>query len=289
MQGDAPVRNRVVMLDRGGTGKLRLLVNVERLGEEAKPGEMRTLVTLRDADLRRQLELQLDLSTRLTAIGRLTGGVAHEIKNPLNAMALHLEVLKSKLEPDDPEIGVISKEIKRLDHVVKTFLNFSKPVEMVNQPVDLSALAKEIAGLVGVEAKAKGVTLETDLERPEWLNGDPDLLKQAVLNLALNAIEAMPGGGTLRLKTGEADGDCLLEVADTGSGIAREIQDKIFNLYFSTKKQGSGIGLAMTFRVVHLHRGNISVSSEAGAGAAFHLRFPALSVYEEEVARRAHR
>ena len=125
--------------------------------------DMGTLVTLRDVESRRQLEQQLDFSSRLAAISRLTGGVAHEIKNPLNAMALHLEVLKGKLDGQQPEIEVIGREIKRLDSVVKTFLNFNRPVDLNYKPIDLNELVKQVLALVSVDANAKNIALKTVL------------------------------------------------------------------------------------------------------------------------------
>ena len=290
--GDA-LKNQEALIDcqvtypRGNAEKTRLLVNLEILNTNSG-GPAGALLRLKDSESRRQLEMQIDVSTRLAAISRLTGGVAHEIKNPLNAMALHLEVLKSKLGPEDPEIDVISKEIRRLDHVVKTFLNFNKPVELQTKPLDLSALAVELVDLIGPEARMNKIQVETSLAKPKWINGDSDLLKQALLNLVVNALEAMGEGGTLTIGTSDADGECQVEITDTGPGIPPEIHDKVFNLYFSTKKSGSGIGLAMTFRVVQLHSGTIDLSSQSGGGTSFRLRFPALSIHEEEVARRAY-
>ncbi len=282
-----PLRDEAITLESNAAGKLRVLVNLEILGGEG--GDKGTLITMRDADTRRQLALQLDVATRLAAISRLTGGVAHEIKNPLNAMAVHLEVLKSKLEVDDPEIDVISKEIKRLDRVVKTFLNFNKPLDVQVQPLDLSALAMEVVDLVMPEARSRSVALVTSLDTPHWISGDADLLKQVLLNLVMNAIEAMEGGGSLTLRTEEAGAECLIEISDTGIGIPPDIQDKIYNLYFSTKKTGSGIGLAMVFRVVQLHGGTINLHSEAGKGASFRLLFPAVGANDAELAsRQAH-
>ena len=267
--------------------KMKILVSLELLNTN-QGGSAGALLRLKDCETRRQLELQIDVSTRLAAISRLTGGVAHEIKNPLNAMALHLEVLKSQMEPGNAEVEVISKEIKRLDNVVKTFLNFNQPIELQAKPLDLSVLAAEIVDLIVPEARLHGFDVVTSFDKPEWVNGDSDLLKQAFLNLVINAMEAMDDGGVLSIRTSGTGAECLIEIADSGPGIPPEIQQKIFNLYFTTKKTGSGIGLAMTFRVVQLHSGSIDLASEPGQGTRFQLRFPALSLQEEEVARRAY-
>jgi PAS domain S-box-containing protein len=274
-------RDHLITLGNTVSNRIRALVSIEPL-ETAAGGNVGTLITLRDADTRRQLELQLDVSSRLAAVSRLTSGVAHEIKNPLNAMALHLEMLRSKLDDASPEVDVISREIKRLDHVVKTFLSFNKPLELHMDSINLSALAEEIASLVEPDAKVKRVTVQTRFAEDVWINGDRDLIHQAVLNVVVNGIEAMTDGGELTVATDTARGECAVVITDTGPGIPPEVQDKIFNLYYSTKQNGSGIGLAMTFRVVQMHGGTIDLVSEQGKGASFRLRFAKLTRQGDE-------
>lgn len=274
-----PFRDRPAIIERPGLPPARLLVSVELL--ENLPGlhQLGTLITLRDVESRRRLQNQIDVSTRLTAIGRLTGGVAHEIKNPLNAIALHLEILKAKLAGVDavgPELDVIEREIGRLDRVVKTFLDFTRPVELKLRGVDLAELLREVIALVTPEATKVGVQIEFRANsEPALVEADHDLLKQAVLNVVMNGIEAMPKGGRLRLELRRGSEEHELLIADEGPGIPEELRDKIFNLYFTTKPGGTGIGLAMTFRVIHLHNGTIDFTSELGQGAAFHIRLPA--------------
>ncbi len=223
---------------------------------------------------------QLDVASRLAAISRLTGGVAHEMKNPLNAIALRLDFLRAKLGAPEEElnrdIDVLAKEIARLDRVVKTFLDFSRPVEVHFENVDLAALTREVADLMTPPARVAHVEVEVDApDSPVILRGDADLLKQAVLNLVTNAIEAMHDGGLLRLATASNNGSISLEVADTGPGIPEEQRDRVFQLYFTTKGTGSGIGLALTYRAVQLHNGTIAFDSEEGRGTTFRLQFPA--------------
>jgi PAS domain S-box-containing protein len=265
-----------------GSGNVRLLVSVEVLRKSPRQDQMGTLVKLRDVDSRHQLERQLDISSRLAAISRLTGGVAHEIKNPLNAMALHLEVLRSRLETEQPEVEVIAREIRRLDNVVKTFLTFNRPIELQAVPIDLDQVLQQVMALVSVHAEAKNIQIETKLIGKLWLNGDPDLLKQAILNVVNNGLEAMSEGGKLEIHTEWIGDDCQIRVTDGGPGIPADIQDRIFNLYFTTKPQGSGIGLATTFRVVQLHSGTIDFVSEPGRGTTFRLRFPGMADYHGE-------
>jgi PAS domain S-box-containing protein len=275
-----PLKDLALALERDGAS-VRLLVNVEML--EAFPGQQRigTLVTLRDAETRRQIQSQLDVSARLAAISRLTGGVAHEIKNPLQAITVHLELLRSKLAGETdvvaPEIETIAREIQRLDRVVKTFLDFTRPIELKMRDLEMETLAREVAALEGPSAGQQGVRIELDAEPGEILvHGDPDLLKQAILNVVVNGVEAMKGGGRLGIELRQEGGECRLSISDEGVGIPPEIREKIFNLYYSTKGKGSGIGLAMTYRVVQLHNGTIDFTSEVGKGTTFRLRFPAI-------------
>ncbi len=224
---------------------------------------------------------QFDVASRLAAISRISGGVAHEIKNPLNAIALRLDLLRAHAEAQDgemiPEIDVLSKEVRRLDRVVKTFLDFSRPLEVRFAEVDLGALAGEVANLMTPQAKLAGVEVQFEAPaEPALIRGDADLLKQTILNLVTNALEVMKNGGHLRLKVERAGDFIVAEVADDGPGIPVEVRDKVFQLYFTTKERGSGIGLALTYRAVQLHNGTVDFTSEIGRGTTFRLQFPAL-------------
>ena len=224
---------------------------------------------------------QLDVATRLAAISKLTGSVAHEIKNPLNAISLHLDLLRAKLGGAEPEltqeIDILSKEVLRLDRVVKTFLDFSKPLEVHFEEVDLSEVAREIVELMTPSARLARITLELDTPpEPVCARADPDMIRQAVLNLVNNAMEAMKTGGLIRVTAGRSEGAVTLEVADSGPGIPVDLRDKVFQLYFTTKTRGSGIGLALTYRAVQLHNGTIVFTSEEGRGTTFRLQFPAM-------------
>jgi PAS domain S-box-containing protein len=276
------VHNQAVTIPPEAGGATRLLVTVEILRRASSQDNIGTLITLRDVESRRQLEVQLGISSRLAAISRLTSGVAHEIKNPLNAMALHLEVLKNKLEVQEPELDVIAREIKRLDNVVKTFLNFNKPIVLQARPIDLNRVVGQVLALVSADTEARKIEMQSALNGRLWINGDPDLLQQAILNVVNNGIEAMRGGGQLTVQTEWSGNECRVTIRDAGPGIAPEIQDRIFNLYFTTKEQGTGIGLATTFRVVQLHSGTIDFVSEQGKGTTFRLRFPGMMDYQGE-------
>lgn len=260
----------------------RVLLRVEAL-EDRRGRAAGTLITFRDAESRLLLEGQLSLSSRLAAISRVTGGVAHEIKNPLNAIALHLEVLRAQLESSEeaeaagPEIAIISREIARLDRVVKTFLDFTRPVSLTMANMSLADVVRDVGELVRPQAEIRRVDVRVSNNGGRLLIwGDRDTLKQAILNVVLNAFDAMPNGGQLEIETRHTGDGCLLIIRDNGVGIPEPVRDKIFNLYFSTKGNGSGIGLAMTFQVMQLHNGTIDFNSEPGKGTTFRLLFPAV-------------
>ena len=225
---------------------------------------------------------ELDVASRLTAISRITGGVAHEIKNPLNAISLRLDLLRARAEAASeeeliPEIDILTREVRRLDRVVKTFLDFSRPVEVKFTEVDLAALAAETVHLVAPQTEAAGVDVHFTTSGPMALvRGDADMLRQALLNLITNAIEAMKDGGSLRVSVEHTGRSVILEIQDTGMGIPPEMREKVFQLYFTTKDKGSGIGLAMTYRAVQLHNGTVEFWSESGKGTTFRIQFPAL-------------
>ncbi len=222
------------------------------------------------------------LSKRVTALGRLTAGVAHEVKNPLNAMTIHLELLRNKIESGKPaadvrsHLDIIGHEIKRLDSVVQGFLKFARPEDMRLERVSLAALASDVAQSIRAEAEAGRVTVEASAaDRALEVDADPAMLRQALLNLAMNALQAMPHGGTLRFTTEAGrDGRALLKVRDTGTGIPPEQLARVFDLYFTTKAGGSGIGLSMVFRTVQLHHGDIDVESTPGTGTTFTIALP---------------
>jgi signal transduction histidine kinase len=232
-----------------------------------------------DAGTRRHIEGQIALARRLTAINSLTERVAHEIKNPLNSIALRLEMLRSQVAGEESgtesEIAILSEEVTRLDRVVRTFLDFSRPVEMALQDVDLAEVVAEIVHLLEPEAERGGIRMR--YARPSTavvVNGDSGLLRQAVMNVAVNAIEAMAGGGSLTFEIAANPETCTLAITDTGPGIPPESREKIFQLYYTTKSHGSGMGLAMTFRAVQLHGGTIEIESEVGRGTTFRLTLP---------------
>jgi len=237
------------------------------------------LLTLRDFESLQRLETQLNYATKLAALSRITSGVAHEVKNPLHAMVLHLELLHAKLEAGlDPRthIDILTSEVNRLNRVVQTFLDFTRPVELKLHTVDANTLVREVM-LLAADASAKGIEVVEHYEQgPLRIKADADMLKQALLNIVINGCQAMPKGGRLIVATArDHDGQVHIAVSDQGPGIPEEDREKIFNLYFTTKPQGSGIGLAQAFRAVQLHNGRIEVDSKVGVGTRFRMILPA--------------
>jgi signal transduction histidine kinase/PAS domain-containing protein len=267
---------------------------------------MGVMLTARNVAYLTQVQSTLRYSRKLTALGKLSAGVAHEVKNPLNAMMIHLELLRQKLSggglrqraapPVGDETGpaavlvappvdvssavehvnVIGAEIKRLDQVLQGFLKFARPEDLQLQPVRIGELIAEVAGVLDAEAEKAGVRLETECppEVPD-VNGDAAMLRQALLNLGINATQAMPSGGVLRFKACvRGDHQVEVTVEDTGLGIKPEHLQRIFDLYFTTREKGSGIGLSMVYRTVQLHDGEIEVHSTPGVGTTFRLLLP---------------
>src|SRR5215471_7574381 len=237
------------------------------------------LLTLRDAESVHRIEDEIELSRRLAAIGRLTSGVAHEVKNPINAIVVHLEVLRQKLHQIDPDtrrhMDVIGSEIRRLDRVVQTLVDFTRPVDLRLTETDLNRLVADVVMLASPAAEKHRVGIERQAsQEPLPARIDADLVKQAILNIVLNGVQAMPEGGKLRIVTRREGDGALITIRDQGPGIPTDIRDKVFNLYFTTKKGGSGIGLAMAYRVVQLHHGSVEFSSDDGHGTTFFLRLP---------------
>jgi signal transduction histidine kinase len=259
-----------------------------------------------------RMQSTLAYSRKLVALGRLTAGIAHEVKNPLNAMIIHLELLRTKIRATQaapqPEavaaaggmlglgpnrtqalptpvqgalehVSIIESEIRRLDEVVQGFLKFTRPEDLRLQPVKVNALMDEILPIIETEASKHNVKVTVDVPQGvPAVNGDSAMLRQAFLNLAINACQAMPNGGSLRLKSGPSSrGRVEVLVQDTGVGIAPEHLSKIFNLYFTTKERGTGIGLSMVYRIIQMHDGEVEVQSTPGRGTTFRVLLPRAS------------
>ena len=257
----------------------RIELSLDFIHEDRSRTGLGALLTLHDQESVEVIESELELSRRMAAIGRLTSGVGHEVKNPINAIVVHLELLKHKLgssgTPANKHLDIIDSEIHRLDRVVQTLVDFSRPVEVKLVDYDLRTIVADVVTLAGAELSTRQVMLTNSApSHPMLVKVDVDLLKQAVLNVIQNGAQAMPEGGKLEVAIVEDGKSAVIKVRDEGEGISDELQAKIFDLYFTTKKGGSGIGLAMTYRILQLHHGSIDVQSELGRGSVFQLRIP---------------
>jgi signal transduction histidine kinase len=260
------------------TGR-KVQASVDFIFDDTTSRGLGALLTLHDLESVEAIESELELSRRMSAIGRLTSGVGHEVKNPINAIVVHVELLKSKLTgasaPATRHLEVIEAEIHRLDRVVQLLVDFSRPVELRLREQDLKEVIDDVLTLSTAELSTHNVILESHLpNKPLYVNVDSDLIKQAALNVIQNGAQAMPEGGTLRVVLEEQRKFAVLRIADQGPGIPEEIRERIFDLYFTTKTGGSGIGLAMTYRILQLHYGSIELESNPGRGTEFLLRIP---------------
>ncbi|HKV04181.1 MAG TPA: ATP-binding protein [Candidatus Acidoferrales bacterium] len=270
-----PADSREVTLEGSG-GPQRMGVSVQVIREQGT--RMGTLMTLRDVESIERIGSQLQVSERLAALGRVTAGVAHEVKNPLNSMRLWLEVLKANM-PVDPEpqqaVKMLDSEIDRLDRAVKTFLNFTKPVEINLEETNLRALMDEVLDAARPAIEKAGLSLRADMPADfPRVRVDHQLIHQAVLNLLLNACDFTDPGGRITLSLRRNGEFAVIAVEDTGRGIPADDQKKIFQLFFTTRPGGTGIGLANAFRFVQLHNGRIEFESEAGRGTTFRVELP---------------
>jgi len=260
----------------GSAGPRRTGVTVQVVREHGV--RMGTLVTLRDVGSLERIGSQLQLSERMAVLGRQTAGVAHEVKNPLNSMRLWLEVLKANM-PVEPEpqqaVKMLDSEIDRLDRAVKTFLNFTRPVELKLEEVELRSVVEEVLDASRPAALQAGLLLEghTSSDVPGVL-ADRQLIHQALLNLVLNGCDFTDRGGKVTVSLNRASEFAVITVEDSGRGISPADQKKIFQLFFTTRPGGSGIGLANTFRFVQLHEGRIEFESELGRGTTFRIELP---------------
>jgi len=286
----------------GGEASERLMMSHTVTG---KNGDLvGIMLVVRNLEYLSQVQSTIRYSRKLAALGRLSAGVAHEVKNPLNAMMIHLELLRHQFMPATSSraasagragaaagvatvappvdtsqamqhVEIIASEIRRLDEVVQEFLKFSRPEDLKLQPVRLAALFDEILPIVRPEADRAGVQVIVESDGLPDVNGDPVMLRQAFLNLALNACQAMPNGGTLHIQCQSTRNRRVsVSFVDTGVGIRPENLPRIFDLYFTTKEKGSGIGLSMVYRTIQMHDGEIEVQSTPGSGTTFHILLP---------------
>jgi len=265
----------------GVTGVLSQMERNQRLRYEEAIGRLddshRKLKE--QTDILFQTEEQLRRADRLSALGELSAGMAHEIRNPLGSIKGAVEIIKDDYSPEEAKyefIQILLKESDRLNQIVQEFLGFARPKNPEFHFVDLNEAIESVLTLTAQEARKARVQVQKKLDPSIGKrNLDGGLLKQAILNLILNAIQAMPDGGVLTVSSSLAAGAVEVRVTDTGTGISEENRKKLFSPFFTTKKNGTGLGLAITYRIIENHRGTIDVASEPGKGTTFLVRIPA--------------
>jgi signal transduction histidine kinase len=232
---------------------------------------------------KRELARRAQVTEKLAAVGTMTAGLSHEIRNPLNGAALQLSVLERRVRklPEAQQgpllepLSLVRDEIRRLDHILEDFLQFARPREFKPEPVEVESLLRRVVDLLGNQAELRKVRLELEGPVPSSrLPGEEERLRQVLINLALNALEATPPGGQVRLSAGEDSEGMWLRVEDTGPGVPVEIRDRIFEPFFTTKAQGSGLGLSIVHAIVAQHGGTLEVGEAPEGGARFVLRLP---------------
>jgi len=227
------------------------------------------------------LEIEVLHRERLSALGNLAATVAHEIRNPLNAISMGLQRLKVEFQPTDDQeqysrvTELMLGEVHRLNSIVEQFLSLARPLEIKPEALRVQDVLNELATLVEGEAQQSKVQIRV-VAPPTLppLKADREYLRQTLLNLVLNGLQAMPKGGTLTLKANTSNGNFLISVTDTGIGIAPENRRRIFEPYFTTKAKGSGLGLAIARRIIDAHGGTITVFSETDQGCCFQIALP---------------
>jgi signal transduction histidine kinase len=271
-------------------GGRRIQVSLDFVQE--KTSQIGALVIMRDTESVRRIGDEIEMSRRLSASGRLTRGVAHEVKNPINAIVLHLQLLQNKLAKQEPDtlrhMDIIDSEIRRLDRVVQTLVDFTRPRDLHLEEVDLRRLLEDVTMLAAPDAEQHGVTVERHIsEQPLPVKVDVDLMKQAFLNVVINGVQAMPTGGVLRITARAENNMAFAEIQDQGSGIPKDLHDKVFELYFTTKKEGSGIVLAQTYQILQWHYGSVDFESAETTGTIFRFQIPLTGVVSEAVPNEA--
>jgi two-component system sensor histidine kinase HydH len=226
------------------------------------------------------LRLELEKNRRLASVGRLAAGVAHEIRNPLSSIKGFATYFKEKyrgVQKDQEIAGILIQEVDRLNRVVGQLLDFSRPIRLQSQQVPLKPLVEDAFRLVDRQSRDNSVSLTLEMS-DENLTAvfDRDKMSQVMLNLLLNAVDAMPGGGRLTVRAEAGEGGAIrIQVVDNGVGIDPADQAHMFEPYFSTKPSGTGLGLAIVHNVVQAHRGEIRVDSRPGEGTTVHITLPA--------------
>jgi two-component system sensor histidine kinase HydH len=226
------------------------------------------------------LETEMERGERLAAVGNMAAAVAHEIRNPLNAVSMGIQRLRVEFEPAPREeylrmVDLVQGEVRRLNTIVEEFLSLARPMPLKREPIIVAGLLDDVLGLLESEAREAGIAVVREIPAGlPVLHADRDRIKQVLLNLVLNAIQAMPSGGTLEIGAAAAGATLTVTVADTAGGIAPDLLPKVFDPYVTTKAKGLGLGLAIARRIVEAHGGTIEAGSEPGRRTSFRFALP---------------
>ena len=226
-----------------------------------------------------EIEEQLRRADRLSALGELSAGMAHEIRNPLGAIRGTAEILRDEVAPGDPKIefaDILIREVDRLNRVLEDFLRFARPAPVEYGRFFINKVIGDVLDLTQQQALRNRVEVRTELYEDVEIPGQSEQIKQALLNLVLNALQAMPEGGQLTVSTQRCANEMQIAVVDNGPGIAPGDRERIFNPFVTTRESGTGLGLAITERIIHGHEGHIEVVSTPGQGACFRVCLPLL-------------
>ncbi len=229
-----------------------------------------------------RLQIRTKRAERLAELGTLTGGLAHELKNPLSTLHLNLQLAREDVPRGEPatarlanRLELCEREAYRLREILDDFMRYAGKIELDRKPISLNNLCEELVDFFYPQAQLQKVQLRLRKhDHDVVVSADERQIKQAVLNLILNGIQAMPNGGDLILAVSANPREAVIDVIDTGTGITAEAASRIFDAYYSTKKGGTGLGLAMTRRIIEEHGGTVSVTSEPGKGSDFAIRLP---------------
>ncbi|NOX20774.1 MAG: HAMP domain-containing protein [Nitrospirae bacterium] len=270
-----PIKEIVSAASAISSGDLDVKLKVTENDEIGELKESFNQMTARLAELRR-IEQRLREAEHLSTIGELSRSVAHEIRNPLNFISLSIDHLMGQCREETRELLLnIKNEIKRLDSLVESFLQYGKPLRLKPEKTDLITLVEDTLSLIRARAERSGITIKREYpDSPLNAEVDPELLKTCLFNVILNSIQAMPRGGDLTIKLFKHNHSAILEVTDTGEGLDEKQLDHVFEPFFTTKKQGLGLGLAMTKKVIKEHGGRIEFSSQKGMGTKVRFILP---------------
>jgi two-component system sensor histidine kinase PilS (NtrC family) len=244
------------------------------------------VILFQDLTELRQMEEAVRRADRLAVVGGLAAGLAHEIRNPLASMCGSIEILGASAGLDSQErrlMNVVRSEAERLEALVREFLSFARPISPAFEPLDGARAVTETVELFRQEVAERGIDLVARADSPVWVRADPGQLRQVLWNLLGNAADATARGGKVEVRMVRQAGEGVLEVTDTGHGIADDDLQRIFDPFFTTKERGTGLGLAIVHRIVEAHSGHLSVRSEVGQGSTFRVALPIAVPSQQEI------